>query len=158
MIGKLNSTEIEEVLRDQVIGRIGCHADQVTYIVPISYSYDGTFIFIHSKGGMKIDAMKKNPNVCFEVEAFENMANWRTVILWGTFEEITNAGDRNQAWQALLHRTLPQETSETVQLSRDLAKLVAASHESDGNVYRIRVAEKTGRFEDAQAIDIKLYN
>src|SRR5215210_2019710 len=82
MIGKLNDTEIEEVLYDQVIGRIGCHADNIPYIVPVSYAYDGRYIYIHSKRGMKLNIMRKNPNICFEVEIFENMANWRTVIAW----------------------------------------------------------------------------
>jgi hypothetical protein len=41
MFGKLSSIEIEEVLTQQIIGRIACHANDMSYIVPISYAYDG---------------------------------------------------------------------------------------------------------------------
>ena len=41
MLGKLNSIEIEEVLTHQIIGRIGCHSNDMSYVVPISYDYDG---------------------------------------------------------------------------------------------------------------------
>jgi nitroimidazol reductase NimA-like FMN-containing flavoprotein (pyridoxamine 5'-phosphate oxidase superfamily) len=40
MIGDLNFKEVEEVLKDQLIGRIGCHSNGVTYIVPVSYAYN----------------------------------------------------------------------------------------------------------------------
>jgi hypothetical protein len=36
MFGRLNLEEIDELLHQQIIGRIGCHSDGVTYIVPIS--------------------------------------------------------------------------------------------------------------------------
>jgi hypothetical protein len=42
MIGELQPQQIEEVLNSQVVGRIGCHAEEETNIVPISYAYDGT--------------------------------------------------------------------------------------------------------------------
>ena len=32
--------------------------------------------------------MRANPNVCFEVDAMSNMANWQSVILFGTFHEL----------------------------------------------------------------------
>ena len=37
---------------------------------------------------MMLDIMRKNPNVCFEVESMSNMANWQSVILNGTFHEL----------------------------------------------------------------------
>ena len=40
MIGDLNFKEVEEVLQDQLIGRIGCHSNGITYIVPVSYAYN----------------------------------------------------------------------------------------------------------------------
>ena len=41
MLGKLNNVEFEELLTQQIIGRIACHANDMSYIVPISYAYDG---------------------------------------------------------------------------------------------------------------------
>jgi nitroimidazol reductase NimA-like FMN-containing flavoprotein (pyridoxamine 5'-phosphate oxidase superfamily) len=41
MLRELNDHQIETLLKDQFIGRIGCHLAGVTYIVPVNYVYDG---------------------------------------------------------------------------------------------------------------------
>lgn len=51
MFGELTRKEIEEVLARQIVGRIGCHADGRTYIVPISYASDGEFSIVHTAAG-----------------------------------------------------------------------------------------------------------
>src|SRR4051812_33744329 len=117
MLGKLNNEEIEEVLKVQLLGRIACHADGLTYIVPVSYAYDGKFVYVRSKEGMKIDIMRKSPKICFEVENLRDMGNWQTVIAWGTFEEITNSTERKEALVKLNSRQLPMISSETTRLS-----------------------------------------
>lgn len=48
MIGKLDQSEIETLLRSEVIGRIGCHAEGQIYIVPVAYVYDGKSIYGHT--------------------------------------------------------------------------------------------------------------
>ena len=53
MFGTLNPIEIESVLHGQIIGRIGCHIDNTTYVVPISYAYDGEFIYALTNEGLK---------------------------------------------------------------------------------------------------------
>ena len=54
MLGKLTDKEIKQVLQNNLLGRIGCHDDGKTYIVPVNYVYDGTYIIAHSMMGMKI--------------------------------------------------------------------------------------------------------
>jgi len=61
MLGILETDQIEDLLGSQVVGRIGCHADDLTYVVPVSYAYDGSCIYAHSEEGMKIAIMRKNP-------------------------------------------------------------------------------------------------
>lgn len=150
MLGKLSDTEIEEVLQEQFLGRIGCSANDLTYIVPISYAYDGKYIYIRSKNGMKVDIMRKNPKVCFEVENFINMANWRTVIAWGDFEEITKPEEREQALKKLLHRHLPLIVSENSRFTPQWPFEPSDLNSIEGVVYRIELKEKTGRFENAE--------
>ncbi len=50
MFGTLSPQEIETVLHQQVVGRLGCHAEGLTYVVPISYGYDGR-IYLWTYGG-----------------------------------------------------------------------------------------------------------
>ena len=148
MFGILSSEEIENVLHHQVVGRLGCHAGGLTYVVPISYGYDGEFIYGHTVEGMKIDLMRKNPNVCFEVDTMVNMANWKSVIAWGEFEELNEEPGRQLAIQKLHERILPMISSATIKLSSDWPFTPKNTHSITGIVFRIRLSEKTGRFEN----------
>ena len=53
MLGELTANQIEMVLYCEVIGRIGCHANDNTYVVPTTYAYDGQFVYGHTIEAMK---------------------------------------------------------------------------------------------------------
>ena len=108
MIGELNREQMERVLHSEVIGRIGCHAEGKTYVVPITYVFDGDSIYGHSAEGLKLQMMRKNPKVCFEVDHLENLANWQSVIAWGEFEELKGL-EAQAGMQKLVHRLMPLE-------------------------------------------------
>lgn len=147
MIGKLTKEEIEKVLKKQILGRIGCHADGTTYIVPISYAYDGTYVYAHTYDGLKMQLMRKNPKVCFEVDTMENMANWQSVICKGEFEEVTDPVERNAAIEHLMLRRLPYITSELVKLTPYWPFQTNDTDSVDGIIFRVRLLEKSGRYE-----------
>jgi uncharacterized protein len=150
MFGELNSAQIEEVLHQQVVGRIGCHADGITYVVPISYAYDGKYLYGHTDEGMKVELMRKNPAICFQVDAMSNMANWKSVIAWGNYEELNDGPARNNAIEILLHRTLPHVSSKTVQFSPHWPFPPADPGVIKGVVYRILLVKKSGRYENSE--------
>jgi nitroimidazol reductase NimA-like FMN-containing flavoprotein (pyridoxamine 5'-phosphate oxidase superfamily) len=147
MLGELNLTQVENVLNNETVGRIGCHADGITYVVPVTYAYDGQRIYAHSAEGMKIDMMRKNPEVCFEVDTMQDMANWQSVIAWGKFEEITGKNEKKQAMQKLIDRLMPLMTSETAQPSHGLHSQAYDRANKQAVIYRIWLNKKTGRFE-----------
>jgi nitroimidazol reductase NimA-like FMN-containing flavoprotein (pyridoxamine 5'-phosphate oxidase superfamily) len=147
MLGKLSMSEIEELLHHQLIGRIGCHFEDTMYVVPISYAYDGHYIYCHTHEGMKIDLMRKNPRVCFEVDHMQNMANWQSVISWGEFEELNDEEERSNALHKLHERILPMIASETTHLSVDWPFTPTEINKIEGVTFRILLGEKTGRFE-----------
>jgi nitroimidazol reductase NimA-like FMN-containing flavoprotein (pyridoxamine 5'-phosphate oxidase superfamily) len=47
------------------------------------------------------------------------MADWESVIVWGTFEELTNKKDRNLGLKTIMSRTLPEISSEMVKFSAE---------------------------------------
>jgi len=147
MFGELNSDQIEELMNDQFIARIGCFADGVTYVVPVSYAYDGTFVYGRAFDGMKISMMRKNPKICFEVDNTKNLANWQSVIAWGEFEEIKENKERRNALQKLSDRVLPMISSETMHITPEWPFSTKDIDKVDGIVYRIRLTKKTGRYE-----------
>ncbi len=147
MFGSLDDKQIEEVLMRQILGRIGCSSGGVTYIVPISYAYDGIYVYGHTGKGMKIDVMRQNPDVCFEVEEMKDMANWKSVIAWGKFEEVTDQAQRKAGLQLLVDRVLPLISSETTHLSPQWPFPVNDINTIKGILFRIKLEKKTGRFE-----------
>lgn len=155
MFGELSQKEIEGVLDQQVVGRLGCHADGKTYVVPISYAYDGEYIYGHTNEGLKITMMRKNPEVCFEVDVLQNMALWQSVIVWGEFEELTDEPERHQGLTKLYERVLPLITSDTTKLSSEWPFTPANIDDIKGIVYRVRLTKKTGRFENSTAVSFK---
>jgi nitroimidazol reductase NimA-like FMN-containing flavoprotein (pyridoxamine 5'-phosphate oxidase superfamily) len=87
---ELGRPEIDALLGEQLVGRIGCHSDGVTYVVPVIYAYDGECIYAHTLVGQKVAMMRANPEVCFEVDEYV-AGGWRSAIVQGTYEELEGA-------------------------------------------------------------------
>jgi nitroimidazol reductase NimA-like FMN-containing flavoprotein (pyridoxamine 5'-phosphate oxidase superfamily) len=152
MLGTLDQDQIERVLRTERIGRIAVHADERTYIVPISYVYDGRSIYAHSAEGLKLRMMRANPAVCFEVDQVDSLDHWRSVIAWGAFEEL-HGPDAEEGMRLLVQRFLPRGASETALLRPAEATSHHPTAVATGHavMFRINLAEKTGRFEKNHA-------
>ena len=148
-MGQLNSSEIESLLKKALIGRIGCSDGEFTYVVPISYAYDGKYIYCHTCEGMKIDILRKNPMACFEVEHLPDLANWQTVVAHGVFEELIDPQLRLEGLQKLHDRKLPVITSQTTMLSEEWPFASETLDRIKGITFRILLTDKSGRFEKA---------
>lgn len=122
------------------IGRLGVHAFGRTYVVPITYAYDGSAIYARSAEGMKIHMMRENPRVCFEVDSMDGMANWKSVIASGVFHELhgDEARDRFDWLVGELEQRVDGPPGETVH---------PRGGSDPGIVYKIVLEEKAGRFE-----------
>ena len=124
---------IDELLREEIVGRIGCHAGGETYVVPVIYAYDGEALYAYSIEGKKIRMMRENPSVGFEVDRYEGPGRWRSVIAQGEYEELDGA-DAERA------RSL---------LAAKFAGVARGPRAApDGGVpvaFRIRIRELTGR-------------
>lgn len=88
MTGQLTEDQIDTLLTSGVVGHLVCFADQYPYVVPITYAYRRPYIYSHTYEGLKVVLMRKNPNVCFEIDQIDNLANWRSAIICGPFEEF----------------------------------------------------------------------
>jgi len=142
MLGVLTDNEIADVLKNNALGRIGCSNGQKMYIVPTNYIYDGKHILAHATEGLKIDMMRTNPNVCFEVDEVQNFTNWRSVIVWGIYQELTDERSRAIAMKAFIEKMIQIKISTTAWLQR-----INTFESAKPVIYRIVITEKTGRFE-----------
>jgi uncharacterized protein len=133
MVGLLSCEEIETLLQRQCVGRIGCSIDERPYIVPMRYVYDGAAVYAVSGPGLKIDAMRAQPLVCFEVDEIDSTGTWRSVIASGVFSEITDDDARRSCLSHLGVTWAGSEGSDSPPPTSII-------------VFSIRLLEKSGRF------------
>lgn len=90
MITDLNPKDSIEILSSNFIGRLAFIDGSAPYVVPMTYYYDtdSKSIISYSSLGHKINAMRKNNEVCLQVDEIDALNNWRSVIVHGTFEEL----------------------------------------------------------------------
>lgn len=147
MLGKLNEQQMINILASQAIGRLACTDGKLPYVIPVTYCYDGKYIFGQTNEGMKLKILRKNPNVCFEVDRMTDMRNWQTVIITGKFEEL-KGHDSEKAREILFDRVFPLSTSSTVHAhEHEVTSKVDDKNRVKVVMYRIRITKKTGRFE-----------
>jgi hypothetical protein len=88
--------EIEGILDKGFVCHLGLTDGARAYIVPLNYAYQNNAIYIHSASeGKKIDMMKANCNVCFQIDINNNDIERRgdEPCEWGTkFECIMGTG------------------------------------------------------------------
>lgn len=97
-----NKSEIEQIIKDSLVCRLAFSKDNMPYLVPVSFGYDGNYLYVHTaKEGKKIEYLKSNIMICFEfdinVKTIEHetiACKWTTtyqsVIGFGKMVEITN--------------------------------------------------------------------
>jgi len=151
MIRDLNETEIKNILTSQVFGRLACTNGLNPYIVPLTYVYDGEYIYGQTIKGKKLSILRKNPNVCFEVDVQTDMFNWSSVLVFGKFEELKDeAADKaraklfNSAFTLLTGSAVHKHEHETVAGIDDSSRKKPV-------MYRIKIKKITGRTEKKQA-------
>ena len=97
---------ISEIIRGSDVCRLGLAKDNIPYIVPLSFGYDGSAIYFHSaRTGQKIDYIEFNPAVCFEFECGVRLLpdstdpcewtfSFQTVVGSGTVHELETRDEK----------------------------------------------------------------
>jgi len=147
MIGSLTEMQAMELLKKSTLGRIGCTDGNETYIIPVSYLLDGNSIIAHSKPGRKITMMRNNPEVCFEVDHIKSFNTWKTVIVWGKYEEIKDESEKCKIMHAFARRMIYLKENQMVEDPETSAMRLQPEPDLKTVVYKISLRKITGRYE-----------
>ncbi len=130
-IHHLDPVGIEALLSESIVGRIACNAPgERPYLVPLAYAYDGESVYAISGPGRKIDLMRADPRVSFEVDRVDRSDQWQSVVAEGEFEEVTDADAIEMAVGLIEGATgVPVEMGD------------------HSIVFRLRLTAKSGRYE-----------
>jgi hypothetical protein len=135
MIKPLSEDETRALLAEARIGRLGCIDDDGPYVVPVNYIFHDERIYIHSLPGHKIKALRANPRACLQVDDIRDECLWRSALVFGRYEEVTDEGERRRAARLLLSRFPRLTPVESVPVHDGQSSVI---------IFRIRIEEMSG--------------
>lgn len=107
----------EEILRQTDVGRLGLVVEDTPYVVPMNFCYTQDKIYLHShKDGLKMQELRKNPRVCFEVDEGEILTgespcdySWEytSVIAFGMASVVEDKDERHKALKLISDKYSP---------------------------------------------------
>jgi uncharacterized protein len=106
---------LETILQKATIIRLAMVDNGMPYLLPFNFGYSNNCIFIHSApAGKKIEVLRQNPQVCFEVEdetatvegdiACRWSTMYRSVIGYGKVEIVTGFDEKKQALDIIMQQ------------------------------------------------------
>ena len=141
-IHEMTNDECRSALQKATIGRLGCALNDQPYVVPINFAFDGHYIYGFTTLGQKVEWMRANPSVCFELDETISHNQWMSIIVFGRYEELPDAPGyqrgRSQAHSALQKRAMWWEPAFISQDHRD------QQHSLTPIFYRIHIQKMTG--------------
>ncbi len=104
---------LDAILTNASVCRLGMVDDGQPYVVPMNFGYRDHCLYFHSAtSGRKIDVLRKNNRVCFEIEdgsaivKHELPCRWstryRSIIGYGTIRIITGEAEKRRGLDVIL--------------------------------------------------------
>lgn len=108
-----NFNEIESIIKDAKVCRLGLSLNDIPYVFPMSFGYaDKTFYFHCASSGKKLDIINQNNNACIEIEddveimQSDDACNWsvkyKSIIGFGKIERIESLSEKQKAMKILM--------------------------------------------------------
>ena len=105
--------EIESIVQRAIVCRVAFSENDVPYIVPVNFGYEDDCLYVHSAPeGKKIEIIKQNNNVCFELDIdhevvrAETPCNWamkyRSVIGFGKAFLVRDVEEKRKALNTIV--------------------------------------------------------
>lgn len=118
---QLTQEQIEALFERARVGRLGCiRADGYPYVVPMHFIYVSNTLYIHGlPKGQKIESIKTNANVCFEIDEMialldQNIENpcdvnteFNSIIVQGEAHIVENPDEKKEALEKIVAKFTP---------------------------------------------------
>jgi hypothetical protein len=92
----MDKTEIEELIREQMLCRIAFKGERHPYMAPFRYVFvDGSLYFHFTDYGKKMKLLERDRRVCVEIERYlPDLSEYSFVVFRGTLRVVTNPKER----------------------------------------------------------------
>jgi uncharacterized protein len=136
---------IEDILSNSEVCRIALIDNDKPYIVPLNYGYKNNAIYFHSSPhGKKIELLKTNNKVCFEIELFTEIikneipcswgAKYRSIIGYGTIEFLTDPDKKREGLDIIMAHY--GKTDNNIYQDKQIEKVL---------ILKLKIKEMTGK-------------
>ena len=128
--------EIEAIINEAEVCRLGLAVDNTPYVVPLFFGYDNRCLYIHcAREGRKLDMIRHNSTVCFEMTVDVHIINrdkpacqwsstYRSVIGYGEASIIDDFEEKKQALDIIMRHYSQQTTFEYAKNSVDKMRVI----------------------------------
>ncbi|MFT4174633.1 MAG: pyridoxamine 5'-phosphate oxidase family protein [Rhodocyclaceae bacterium] len=107
--------DIDAILADTTVMHLALADGDCPFVVPVYFAYDGQALYFHSAGaGTKIDILRRNPRVCFEMSVEQGFiaadmacdfeARHRTAIGFGRAHFVEDEAAKVEALNRIVAR------------------------------------------------------
>jgi len=93
LIQDMTEQESLELLSRVGFGRLGCAYENQPYVVPTYFACRGRILYGFATFGQKIRWMRANPLVCVEADELTSQLDWKSVIAFGHYEELSDVSE-----------------------------------------------------------------
>ncbi|HEX8495292.1 MAG TPA: pyridoxamine 5'-phosphate oxidase family protein [Pyrinomonadaceae bacterium] len=131
-IEDMSQEEMRALLSKIGFGHLGCVHHGRPYIVPMHYAFDSQDFYLFTTEGTKTQAIAENPEVCLQVEEIQNPSEWRSVMVNGRAERITNPEEMERAMQFIT------ESNPSLTPALNLTQIDAWGRANNVVLYRVR--------------------
>ena len=116
---QLSEPEIKALFLEAQVGRLATlNADGFPYITPVHFVYRGGRIYIHGLiKGQKIDNIKNDPRVCFEIDRMDHLiphelpcevnTAYQSIIAFGTASMVENPEKKIEILNEVVGKYMP---------------------------------------------------
>jgi uncharacterized protein len=98
-IDEMGTTEIQALLEQLEYGHLGCSLEGKPYVMPMHYYFENPNLYIFTTEGTKTHYMDENPEVCLQVEEIKSMSHWRSVVVRGRADRLTDKREFDRVMQ-----------------------------------------------------------
>ena len=154
--GNFDRDTINSILDEALICHVGFVVDGQPYVIPTGYGRIGDQLYIHgSSASRMVRSLSEGIDVCVTVtlidglviarSAFHHSVNYRSVVILGKAELVTDAEEKNHALEALTNHFVPDRWDD-VRWPNEL-ELKATS------VLRLSIEEASAKIRTGDPVD-----
>jgi nitroimidazol reductase NimA-like FMN-containing flavoprotein (pyridoxamine 5'-phosphate oxidase superfamily) len=147
MITNLKKQECLKILDNNYVGHMSYIYKGLPFIIPITYYFNkkNNSIIGYSGEGHKTKALRLNNAIALEVSEITSVNNWQSVLVHGTFNELSGPDAKNYLHQFSLgvKNLIVKKENNDVNFIREFSSKI--NLESTPIVYSISIKEMTGK-------------